>query len=263
MDSTSTGVSKFRETTFTGVVKRNEISVGESALHEIKAGASTLALLRSVCSRNGSLEQEPEEYSNTGNRMCHTRNEHIFILPPFRRGVERGAYQLIRFCRYVPLQHYAQNRYTFFMINIMRLDLRSPLFFIKDESLKPFVNGLANETLFCFKVLPDQAGRIDPEAGRFLGELLFGARRVSDTAVEAVALEPTAIELPAGAYLFAQEREALSQEDWLFMAMEVQEEGLWERLKLGDEVYLRCLFEDNSAVTQVFRPYWIDTVSTI
>jgi hypothetical protein len=57
--------------------------VGESALHEIKAGASTLALLRSVCSRNGSLEQEPEEYSNTGNRIFHTRNEHIFILPPF------------------------------------------------------------------------------------------------------------------------------------------------------------------------------------
>jgi hypothetical protein len=141
----------------------------------------------------------------------------------------------------------------------MRLDLRSPLFFVKDEGLKPFVySDLANETLFCFKVSPDQAGRIDPEAGRFLEELLFGARRVSDTALEA-----TAVELPAGAYLFAQKRDALSQENWLFMAMEVQAEGLWERLKLGDEVYLRCLFEDNSMVTQVFRPYWIDTVSTI
>ena len=145
------------------------------------------------------------------------------------------------------------------MINILRLDLCSPLFFVKDERMKPFVyEDLADEALFCFKVSPDQAGRIDPEAERFLGELLFGARRVSETACEA-----KAIELPAGAYLFAQEREALNQEDWLFMAIEVQKEGLWERLKLGDNVYLRCLFEDNSAVMQVFRPYWIDTVSTI
>ncbi|MDR2536971.1 MAG: hypothetical protein LBC46_01575 [Treponema sp.] len=150
------------------------------------------------------------------------------------------------------------------MINILRLDLRSPLFFVKDERIKPFVY-VADETLFCFKVSPDQAGRIDPEAERFLGELLFGARRVPETAeaLEARRGSDTAPELPAGAYLFAQEREALNQEDWLFMAMEVQKEGLWERLKLGDNVYLRCLFEDNSAVTQVFRPYWIDTVSTI
>jgi hypothetical protein len=145
------------------------------------------------------------------------------------------------------------------MINILRLDLRSPLFFVKDEGLTPFVyNDLADDLLFCFKVSPDQAGRIDPEAERFLGVRLFGARRVADSNPE-----PACIELPAGAYLFAQERVALSQEDWLFMAMEVQKEGLWERLKLGDEVYLRCLFEDNSAVTQVFRPYWIDMVSTI
>ncbi|MDR1325536.1 MAG: hypothetical protein LBK00_05820 [Treponema sp.] len=142
------------------------------------------------------------------------------------------------------------------MINILRLDLRSPLFFVKDDRIKPFVY-IADETLFCFKVSPDQAGRIEPETECFLGELLFGARRVSDTA------EAMAIELPAGTYLFAQEREALSQEDWLFMATEVQKEGLWERLTLGDNVYLRCLFEDNSVVTQVFRPYWIDTVSTI
>ncbi|MDR2418111.1 MAG: hypothetical protein LBD79_03555 [Treponema sp.] len=149
-------------------------------------------------------------------------------------------------------------------INILRLDLCSPLFFVKDESIQPFVyKDLAAERLFCFKVSPDQAGRIDPEAERFLGELLFGAWRVSDTAGGEARVSDTAVELPAGAYLFAQEREALSLEDWLFMATEVQKEGLWERLKLGDKVYLRCLFEDKSVVTQVFRPYWIDTVSTI
>jgi hypothetical protein len=149
------------------------------------------------------------------------------------------------------------------MINILRLDLCSPLLFAKDESIQPFVyKDWAAETLFCFTVSPDQAGRIDPDAGHFLGELLFGAWRVSDTATDA-RVPDTAVELPAGAYLFAQEREALSQDDWLFMAMEVQKEGLWERLKLEDKVYLRCLFEDKSAVTQVFRPYWIDTVSTM
>jgi hypothetical protein len=146
------------------------------------------------------------------------------------------------------------------MITILRLDLRSPLRFVKDDRIKPFVyKEPADETLFCFTVPPDQAGRIDPEAERFLGEPLFGARQGPADG----GAETAAVELPAGAYLFAQVREALGREDWLFMAMELQKEGLWERLRLGDTVYLRCLFEDNSAVTQVFRPYRIDTVSTI
>jgi hypothetical protein len=67
----------------TGVVNPNSISVGDTALHEIKAGASLLALLMSVCSRSGSLEHDPAEYRSTGNKIFHTIND-VFILPPLR-----------------------------------------------------------------------------------------------------------------------------------------------------------------------------------
>jgi hypothetical protein len=145
------------------------------------------------------------------------------------------------------------SRYTFPMINILKLDLRSPLFFSLDARLHPFQpNEPEGETLFCFEVAPSEAASIEPDAARFLGPLLFAGRRVSTA--NAPPQPTTRFELPAGVYLFAQERRALGLDDWLFLALETQKEGLWERLSLGNRVYLRRLFEDDSAVTQVFRP---------
>jgi hypothetical protein len=154
------------------------------------------------------------------------------------------------------------------MINTLKLDLRSPLFFSRDEGLNPFqYNELAGETLFCFEVAPSEAASIEPDIERFLGPLLFGGRRVSTTKApvpgEAPLPAEAHFELPSGVYLFAQERRALDRDDWLFLALETQKDGLWERLALGNRVYLRRLFEDNSAVTQVFRPYYRESVSTI
>jgi hypothetical protein len=40
------------------------------------------------------------------------------------------------------------------------------------------------------------------------------------------------------------------------MAIEQQKDGLWERLKPGNRLYLRILSEDGSPVTQLFRPYF-------
>jgi len=61
--------------------------------------------------------------------------------------------------------------------------------------------------------------------------------------------------LPQGLYLFAQKREALDWDSIIEMAVELQLEGLWQRLKLQGGLYLRLLYEDGSMVTQVFRPY--------
>jgi hypothetical protein len=148
------------------------------------------------------------------------------------------------------------------MINILKLDLRSPLFFSRDDGLNPVqYNELEGETLFCFEVAPSEAASIEPDAERFLGPLIFGGRCVSTA--KAPLLQEAQFELPSGVYLFAQERRALGRDDWLFLALETQKEGLWERLSLGNRVYLRRLFEDDSAVTQVFRPYYRESVSTI
>jgi len=37
--------------------------------------------------------------------------------------------------------------------------------------------------------------------------------------------------------------------------VEVQDEGLWQRLKLAKRFYVRYLFEENRGVTQIWRPY--------
>jgi hypothetical protein len=47
--------------------------------------------------------------------------------------------------------------------------------------------------------------------------------------------------------------EILNQTDWLDMAIEQQKDGLWERNKLGDLLFVRFLYEDNAVVTQIFR----------
>jgi hypothetical protein len=61
------------------------------------------------------------------------------------------------------------------------------------------------------------------------------------------------VQLPAGLYAFSQKRSWLNREECVFMASEQQKDGLWERLHLGNLLYIRRLFEDGSPVTQFFR----------
>jgi hypothetical protein len=63
------------------------------------------------------------------------------------------------------------------------------------------------------------------------------------------------VSLPLGKYLFVQCRAEtpLNREEWLDMAIEQQKDGLWERHKLGNLLYVRYLYEDGKFVTQVFR----------
>jgi hypothetical protein len=140
-------------------------------------------------------------------------------------------------------------------VQTIRLELRSPLFYQADSALVPFQYGIeAGELLFCFELDPAQSRSIEPDPAALLGPLVFAGRSGESTGAQ--------LELPAGRYLFAQERregnglrDALDEREFIEMAVEVQKDGLWERLTPADRLYLRYLFEDGRAVTQVFRPY--------
>ncbi|MHB9293428.1 hypothetical protein Holit_02550 [Hollandina sp. SP2] len=137
-------------------------------------------------------------------------------------------------------------------LTILQLDLRAPLVYGKDPSLSPFAyRNLPEESLFCFGLALDQHLSIEPEADQYLGEVLFaGALTLHpDTA------EPLEVELPQGTYMFAQVRKLLDQEEFIWAATEIQKEGLWQRMKLENRLYLRYLAEEGETITQVFRPY--------
>jgi hypothetical protein len=133
---------------------------------------------------------------------------------------------------------------------LVHLDLRAPLEYEEAPGLVPFscppADEAAPEQLFCFEIDREQAGRIDPEADRFLGELVFSGKGNG---------RQGKIQLTAGLYLFTQQRQVLNREDCVNMAIEQQKDGLWEQLRLGNRLYIRCLFEDGSPVTQFFRSY--------
>ncbi|MDR3170465.1 MAG: hypothetical protein LBU17_02425 [Treponema sp.] len=141
-------------------------------------------------------------------------------------------------------------------LNIIRLNLCTSLSYIRDDALKPFeYTPEAGELLFCFAISPAQGHSIEPEADHYLDALIFQGRLERQQELKGEGIAADTIELPAGKYLFAQTREALGQEAFIQMAMEVQKEGLWERLKPKNQLYLRYLFEDGKAVTQVLRPF--------
>jgi hypothetical protein len=135
----------------------------------------------------------------------------------------------------------------------LRLELCASLFYREDpgpgDSEPALPPAETEERLFCFALDAAQGRSIEPDPARFLGPLIAAGR-------SALPAEPAGgLELPAGTYLFAQQGEALGREAFTEMAIELQKDGLWERLKLEDRLYLRYLSEDGKRVTQVFRPY--------
>jgi hypothetical protein len=166
---------------------------------------------------------------------------------------------------------------------LIRLDLRAPLVFTRAPGIVPFPRAApeadsaghvqnrassGGERLFCFELDPAQARSIEPDRGLLLGALLFAGLAGKDAAEKdvtenGVAENPDAgkaadthdaVTLPAGLYLFAQQREELDREACLDMAIEQQKDGLWERHGLEPVLYVRYLFEDGKPVTQIFRP---------
>jgi hypothetical protein len=147
-----------------------------------------------------------------------------------------------------------------------RLELLAPLFYIPAPELVPFRCGAGpqifrgGECLFCFSIDEAQGRSIEPDPSALLGPLTVAGRSppgcpggCSDGCSGGA--PAGGLDLPRGRYLFAQERAFLGREAVIRLAVEMQKDGLWERLRLENRLYLRCLYEDGAAVTQLFRPY--------
>ena len=144
---------------------------------------------------------------------------------------------------------------------ISRLNLLYPLCYTHADDSDPFGYREGDgEKLFCFELDKDGCLSFEPDKTKLLAGLVFGAKaaRAAPGGKQAPCPQgkrQTLTELPRGNYLFAQKREILSRDDIIDMAVEIQLEGLWQRLVLGERLYLRYLFEDGRGVTQLFRPY--------
>jgi len=158
-------------------------------------------------------------------------------------------------------------------MKIQNLTLLSPLYFSPAKE-EPFgipekacenafdnaAEGFHGEKLYCFELEKERSLSFEPERTGFLGKLLFCGVSGPSEGEAGPAGEETGqdgkanLELPAGSYIFAQEREFLGREEIISMAIEIQKEGLWQRLKPASRLYLRYLYEDSSPVTQLFRP---------
>jgi hypothetical protein len=139
---------------------------------------------------------------------------------------------------------------------VKKLILVSPLKYERDDSLRLPSGGCeGGETLFRMAIDPSQSRNFEPDRRAFPGRLVAAGKALFPEGAERRAGEPAGLfELPAGTYLFTQVREPVDTETLIDMIIEVQQEGLWERLSLDDRLYIRYLCEDGKAVTQVFRP---------
>jgi len=145
--------------------------------------------------------------------------------------------------------------------SLICLDLRAPLSYKKIDCRESDVSEIHpdlpenEEILLCYEINPAQSGNIEPDREQFLGSLAFFGKKADDETSEEINIIKTAV-LPAGNYLFNQCRaeKTLNKDEWLDIAIEQQKDGLWERQKLKDLLYIRFLCEDSSYVTQVFRP---------
>jgi len=132
--------------------------------------------------------------------------------------------------------------------------------------------NLNAERIFCFELDAAEYLAFEPDRNRLLGSLVFGGiSGAGEGSAELMAAELAAAgkvaaglaiaeaaagkaQIPKGRYLFAQKKEILCKEEIISLAIEIQKEALWQRLKAGRNLYLRYLFEDGSRVTQLFRP---------
>jgi hypothetical protein len=146
---------------------------------------------------------------------------------------------------------------------LMRLDLRKPLVYkkISFEDMESLVILPKNEEIIlCFKLNPLQSSNIEINRELFLESLVFTGQKIDNMYHETKPDHQKEVVLPQGIYLFVQERSLENinkvphQIEWLDMAIEQQKDGLWERNKLDNLLFVRFLHEDGAFVTQVFRP---------
>jgi hypothetical protein len=139
---------------------------------------------------------------------------------------------------------------------LMNLYLHAPLIFPKIDGL-PSEFHENEEILLCYDLNPAQSRSIEPDRGLLPGSLVFAGRKTGDCPLQDSPLQEGIVRLPPGNYLFTQRRggqiSPLNTDEWLDMAVEQQKDGLWERYKPENRLFVRFLFEDGSPVTQLFR----------
>ena len=146
-------------------------------------------------------------------------------------------------------------------IEIFRLNIAAPLFYTPVDGADPFnyrkgtEDTRSGEKIFCFELNEAERVKIEPDRTKLLGTLIFAGKSAAAAPGKGETPGELSWELPKGKYLFTQKREILSREDIITLAVEIQQEGLWQRLKPGKRLCLRYLFEDGSLVTQLFRPF--------
>jgi len=135
--------------------------------------------------------------------------------------------------------------------SIKKLDLRAPLVYEKTGNL-PVVLSENDEFMLYYEMDPVQSCSIEPKPDNLLAFLIFSGKK-DDTGLS----EVPKVSIPAGMYLFTQLRSVespLTQDKWLNLAIEQQKDGLWERYKLTNRLFIRFFHEDGMFVTQIFRP---------
>jgi hypothetical protein len=138
--------------------------------------------------------------------------------------------------------------------SLAHLNLCTPLFFQKKTDKLFSTLQESEEFLVLYKLDPVQSCSIEPVRELFPGKLIFTAQKTDDLSLLPEAEKAV---LPAGKYLFTQYRDksaVLKQEELSDLAIEQQKDGLWERIKLTNQLYVRYLYEDSLFVTQLFRP---------
>ena len=135
------------------------------------------------------------------------------------------------------------------MIDILNLNLASPLFYTPDPDQDPFNCPADGERLFCLELDETQYSSFTPVKEKLIKGRVFSGKAAGEGD------EGPFLELPAANYTFAQEKRLLNQEEIIDMAVEIQMESLWQRYRPGKLLFLRYLFEDGNWVTQLFRPY--------
>jgi len=134
-------------------------------------------------------------------------------------------------------------------MEILTLNLLSPLFYIPIANPNPFEHS-DGEELYLFELDEIEQNKFEPDKNKLLNRLVSGGKKTANPPSAAL------LSLPKGSYLFAQTRETLCRDDILSLAVELQQEGLWQKLRLGKDLYIRYLYEDENFVTQIFRPIW-------
>jgi len=131
---------------------------------------------------------------------------------------------------------------------LTHLDLRAPLLYTKTDTLPAEISE-NEEFALCYELNPEQSRCIEPDRELLLGPLVFTGRKSGETDLS----PDQTVSIPAGNYLFTQRRKGDGHLFWLDLAVEQQKDGLWERYKPGNRLFVRFLFEDGSPVTQLFR----------